>query len=674
MIMSKWLNNKLDGGIFNLVVFESFDDINKSILLNYIRNSVPIYLIEPLVAYHKESNTLGFSSTFPSYVESLLRKGVLELIPAEMIEGKNIYMLAADKAVGVIESVFPEYRREHEDLFKYVSVALKSPMAENAFKKDLCDRLAKFYSVNIMLHRIEKKLGPHPILVYPDTNVRTYLYLKDLLLRSNQAVFEHPNTYFSRRIHVAAFSENLKNNLIAVVRLFAQVIISGLLNGFNTFQRKKKRSYSYGVTVVSPSRQLRGNERGPNFIIDNNKILTEDVVFFPLVDLTGDQKNRLAEMYGEVYMTPKAGRFFSHFKEWKKLLWLTIKKNFLRNGEEVNVACVAFFNYFKWLRVMENVKLRHFITHCDFGINHVGRNLALNQWGVQTWYFTDSMNFGCNIQDKNKKNSMRHPFWTYLNYDHFVTWNNFLAQYFKDHPGHSKQSHVVGCLWSGYIKEKNIAKERMVKFNLINRKNDFIIVAFDTTYSRNGFASYTEGVAFAEHILKLADDFAGIQIFLKEKKDRSFHKILDPINGPKLANFYHKISLHNRISTFSDKVDRIIGSNEKTTNESSKVDTSELISSADMVVSFPFTSTTFEALSANKPAIWHDPMGYYRDTVYGSMGSVTTHSYEELKAMVLEFKEIRPNAYQNPIPKNSPLMDPYMDGNAIDRFRDLLIS
>ncbi len=46
--------------------------------------------------------------------------------------------------------------------------------------------------------------------------------------------------------------------------------------------------------------------------------------------------------------------------------------------------------------------------------------------------------------------------------------------------------------------------------------------------------------------------------------------------------------------------------------------------------------------------------------------------YEELKAMVLEFKKIRPNAYQNPIPKNSPLMDPYRDGKAINRFRDLL--
>ena len=656
------------------VIYEFLSKIDILFIKKYLKQGIVVSVIEPFHAFHHKKGIRFFPPPLPDFAKNLIKKRKINLLRVSQLNAKEIYQLSADKAVDIIECVYPKYRKEHKMLFEYVCDTLKSSMAENVFKKNLCDRLAEFYSVNIMLHRIEKILGPDPILVYPDMNVRTYLYLKDILLRSNQDVFDHPNTYFSRRMHVAAFLENLKKNLITVVRLSAQAIISGFLSGFNTFQRKKKRSYSYGVTIVSPSRQLRGNERGPNFIIDNNKILTEDVVFFPLVDLTGDQKNKLAEMYGEVYLAPKAGRFFSHFKEWKKLFWLAIKKNFLRNGEEVKVACVAFFNYFKWLKVMEAISIRHFITHCDFGIGHVGRNLALNQAGVQTWYFSDSMNFGCNLQDKNEKNSMRHPFWTYLNYDHFVTWNTFLAQYFKDHPGPSKQSHIVGCLWSGYIKEKNIAKEQMVKFNLINRENDFIIVVFDTSYSRNGFTSYTEGIAFANHILKLADDFAGIQIFLKEKKDRSFHKILDPINGPKLANFYCKMNSHNRISIISDKVDRVIGSNEKTINESSKVDTSELISAADMVVSFPFTSTTFETLSANKPAIWHDPMGYYKDTVYGSMGSVTTHNYEELKAMVLEFKEIKPNAYQNPIPKNSPLMDPYRDGKAIDRFRELLYS
>jgi hypothetical protein len=42
--------------------------------------------------------------------------------------------------------------------------------------------------------------------------------------------------------------------------------------------------------------------------------------------------------------------------------------------------------------------------------------------------------------------------------------------------------------------------------------------------------------------------------------------------------------------------------------------------------------------------------------------------------MVLKLMEIKPGAYQNPIPENSILMDPYRDGKAIDRFRELLHS
>jgi polysaccharide biosynthesis PFTS motif protein len=429
------------------------------------------------------------------------------------------------------------------------------------------------------------------------------------------------------------------------------------LYGFYTTREKNKKSYLYGVTIVAPTRQQANNQRGPDFIIDNNKIMPKDVVYFPLVDLTNDQKKQLSEIPGTVYYVPKAGRFFSNFVEWQKLLRLVFKKNFLRNGAEINAACSAFLNYFKWLRVLESVKFRHFITHCDFGMSHIGRNIALNQAGVQTWYFTDSMNSGLNFKEEKKGVCMHHPSWAYLNYDHFVTWDDFLAQYYKDHPGTFRHIHIVGCLWSGHIKDKNKARDQLAISALGKTRDYFLLVAFDSTYTKNGFTSYAEGIVFAEHLLQLANDNSDIYIMLKEKKKRSIHHLLDPVLGPKLLNVYEKMNAHGRIIV-----------------DSEMADASELISASDMIVSFPFTSTTFEALSVNKPAIWHDPMGYYKNTPYGKIDGITTHSYEGLKAMVIEFKEIRPNTYQNPIPDNSPLMEPYRDGKAIDRFRDLLVS
>jgi hypothetical protein len=40
--------------------------------------------------------------------------------------------------------------------------------------------------------------------------------------------------------------------------------------------------------------------------------------------------------------------------------------------------------------------------------------------------------------------------------------------------------------------------------------------------------------------------------------------------------------------------------------------------------------------------------------------------------MVLAMKEISIQEYHNPLPAEPPLMDPYRDGKAIDRFRELL--
>lgn len=305
---------------------------------------------------------------------------------------------------------------------------------------------------------------------------------------------------------------------------------------------------------------------------------------------------------------------------------------------------------------MEKVDISHFITHCDFGISHISRNIALNQAGVQTWYFTDSINHFNNFQEDLLVFNRRHPFWTYHCYDNFVTWSAFIADYFKSHPGSFNKTHIVGCFWSEHIVDKLRVRQLKDRISSKEVDNKFIIAVYDTTYTRNSITSYLEGIAFAEHILRLNDEFDSIHILFKEKKDRNIHSAMDPVNGPKLLNLYNLMSEHPNITFYSDQDD-----------------SSLLMSLSDMVISFSFTSTTFEALSANKPAIWHDPMELYRNTPYGKINGITTHNYEELKNFVTKIKNLGQNEYKNPIPTSSPLLDPYRDGKAIERFRDLLI-
>ena len=634
------------------VVYELPTKLDSIFIKKYLKRDIPVWFIEPLNAYHHKKRIRFFPCPLPRFAQKLIADGKICVLKAEQLNSKEVLSFSADKAVDVVEAVYLEYRKRFEKIFSYVSNTLRSPVAENVFKNNLCNRLAEFYSVNILLHRIEKHFNSGPIMVYPDTNVYSYLFIKNLLSESNQEFFAHPNIRFPVKVYVASFLENLRENLISTAKLCAQTLASGILG--RDHHPVEKKDFPYGVTIIGP-RQLYGNRRGPDFVIDNKKILASEVVYFPLMALNKDQQKILAKLPGEVHRLPTVGRFFSHYPKWKKLLCLGIKQRFLQNSEELMSASNIFFNYFRWQKVMEDVSIRHFITHCDFGAGHIGRNLALNQAGVQTWYFTDSMNHSVNFQEDDKR-GMRHPFWTYLYYNHLVTWDETLVQYYKKHPGSFKRMHVVGCLWSEHIQEKSRARKQTKVPALRKLDNYFVLSCFDSTYSRNGRTPYTQGLAFAKHLVQLADECPDLYIILKEKKDRDIHYTLDPIFGPKLLEIYNKMDSHPRIKICSNQVDA-----------------SELISVSDMVVSFPFTSTTFEALSTNKPAIWHDPMGYYRNTLYGKVGGVTTHSYEELKSKVLEIKR-NPEDYQNPIPMNSPLMDPYRDRKAIDRFRDLLTS
>ncbi len=171
------------------IVFELVNNKHKRIINKYIKNGADVCVIEPFHAFHHRKGMRFFPFPLPDFVKSLIKKEEINLLRVSELNTKEIYQLSADKAVGVIESVYPEYRKEHKKLFEYVCDALKSTAAENVFKKNLCDRLAEFYSVNTLLHRVEKLLGYSTILFYPDTNVRSYLYLRTLLLRSNQAFF-----------------------------------------------------------------------------------------------------------------------------------------------------------------------------------------------------------------------------------------------------------------------------------------------------------------------------------------------------------------------------------------------------------------------------------------------------------------------------------------------------
>jgi len=633
------------------IVFESPKEWHKWFIEYYLNRGFKIWVIEPFHAYHHEKGIRFFPKNLPKYIYELIENKKIKLLKARDLHAKEIYLIAADKAVEVVEKIYPEYRKAHYPIIKYMCDIVNSSTAENIFKKQLCDRLAVFYSVNIMLDKIEQVFSNDNIKVYLEANAVTYSYFKKLLIQSNQQVYCHKNIIFSSSIYMCSLYESIKNNFMIIIKLFAQITLNSLLMWKkNSFSSAQIKSYKYGVAIISPARQLAHNGRGPDFIVDNKNIHDRDMIYFPLCTLNEEQKNRLRKLKSDIFYPFNKYNVSSHILEWVWFFWIFLRYEYFKKASFVNEAYAVLVEYFRWQEIMTKVKIKHFVTHCDFGIQHIARNIALKQSGVQTWYFTDSMNFMINLAQSEYNKDKRHPFWTYLYYNHFVTWSRLLSDYFGSHPETFENHHIIGCLWADNI--NGLAEPKKEGNN-----NKFTIAAYDSTFSRNGITSYDEGIAFAQHLLKLADECPDIEIILKEKKTRSIHFKLDPILGPMLLALYDEMATRSNVKIYKDYEDA-----------------SALMSNSNLVISFPFTSSTFEALSANKPAIWHDPLGYYRDTLYGKIEAVTTHSYNELKARFLEIRNIEIGTYKNPIPVTSLFMDPYRDGRAIERFRNLLIS
>ena len=632
-------------------VFESPAEWHKPIMQYYMLRGYKVWVIEPFHAYHHQKCKHAFfpDPEFPKYIYSLLKANKLSLLPSKALSPIDMSAIAMEKAVNKVEKIFSSYGKRFDRIIGLTSKVLDSDLAVNIFKKRLCDRLAVFYSTDIMLGRIQGFLSGDRIVVYPEMNIHIYSDYRKMIASSGEAVSSYNTLRLSPVLYLMGLADVLHDNIIASAKVFGMVMLSFLSLFRKIPQAKQSRTYRFGIAIVAPSRQLRDNQRRADFLVDGTKITKADTVFFPILPLTGQQKVEAAKLNGDIYNLPAAERYFANFMNWMTLFLVSLINRPFRNADVVNEASRAFVHFFKWKRVTEEIDIENFITHCDFGNSHIARNIALNQAGVKTWYFSDSMNNGGVYADENKGIEGLHPFWPYMNYDRFVTWDEMISRYFMRHPGHFRKADVVGCLWSDHI-SRNVTKAN-------GTDNKFVVSVFDSTYSRNSFTSYQEGIVFATHILRLADELPEITIHFKEKKERDIHvRYLDPILGPELLGLYKQMDSHPGIRTYNNQSD-----------------SSELISGSDLIISFPFTSITFEALAAGRPAVWHDPEGNYKNTPYGKIQGVTTNGYDELISKVKEIIVLKPGEFQNPIGERLPLMDPFRDGRAIDRFRDLLI-
>jgi len=635
------------------IIFENIREKDKNKIKKYLKKKDIIWIVEPFHAFHHQKNILFFPPSLPKFVNKLISQGIIHKISSQSINSRDIYRLSSEKGVANVEKVYVEYKQRNKKLIQFIIDTVGVKEAEFVFKKQLCMRIAIFFSINILIHRLSH-IVKEQFFFFPDTNIEEYNNTKEMLLNCNIPFYQHTNVLFEKKMIFLSKMERYKNFILLLTQLFAQSFLSFFLSNRDSiiFPYREKK-YLYGISIHGSGREFNGDQKGADFLVDGQLINKKDVIYFPLTKLTKKQTNQLKGFKSSFLYPPGVGHFFSNSREWLKLLNLVLINNFAEDNNLTKEACGVFLNYFRWRAILKKIKIKHFITHCDFSTNHIGRNIALKQKNIKTWYFTDSMNSSCNFIDETKNNYARHPFWTYLYYDYFVTWTRLLGEYYQSHPETFSNVKIVGCLWSQNIHNDDL-NQFLEKYIPERFMNLTVISVFDTTYTNNGNTSYIEGIEFANNILRIVDENQDIYVLLKEKKGRSFHKNLNIEESINLIKQYDIMESHPRISVLSEKCD-----------------VSELISIADLVISFPFTSTTFEAICAGKNAIWHDPLGFYRKTPFALIKNTVTHSYKDLDNYL---KVVKANKHKIMEKKrlNYHCFDPFYDDNAIGRFRNAL--
>ncbi|MBN2583300.1 MAG: polysaccharide biosynthesis PFTS motif protein [Planctomycetes bacterium] len=641
-----------------IVIFESPDRGDVARMRRYLRRKWRVMVVERFHAYHHEGRWRWYPPLLPAEVEQWLRQGRVDLLPAKDLKSWDIYSQASDKAVQTVEAVWPQFRLRHRKLIDLVNRAMGSDKGDCVLRKGLCDKLGNFYSLNIMLGHISRLFEGREVTVYFNSDLRLYLSLRRLVGESGIQIDEHENIRFSRRRYARALIVDWREKLLSLGRIAAEWA-AGCRHRLRGGRRADRRSYRYGIAIVSPGRQFRGDRRGADFLVDDQVIKRSEVVFIPLLPLTAEQRAALDGLGCAVYDPPQGRGFVGTVASPAALLWAAMRSHGAAAGVFITLAYNAVLVYARWKKAAEEIELGHFISYADFHPGHIARNIALHQAGTQTWYYHDSMNNVLNYVGRLEGCRERHPLWSYLNYNHFVVWYRLLADWFDEYPSLLGERPVVGCLWASHVMAP-VDRDGLMRSLLPSGKDargKFLVVAYTSTYTVNRLTGYDEGIAFAEHLRRLAAERPDVFVVVKEKKMPELHLRLSPELGPRLLEVYDELNRMDNAQVLARDVDA-----------------SSLMAAGDAVVSFPFTSTTFEALSANRPAIWHDPLDRYRHTFWARAEGVMTHGFDELCRWILHVQASSGEPYSNPIPAGSPLLDPFRDGRAIERFRELLAS
>ncbi len=577
-----------------------------------------------------------------------------------------------DAAFDNVEIFFRGYL--NNGISESIKKLYKNSASDLAFKKILNQRLARFYYINFILDAVQKIYSEKRIIFIPSNGVEGYrtdgcdIYDYRKFYGQSQrcgAQYRRINSVrFPLWAGVISYSNAFRRKLVllGVAIVLPIWLFFKCIGNFRKYFAGKQY-YDYAITLISSSRQFANEIQKVDFLVDGGAISKEQVIFIAQKGMTKDEKkyfidnrlNFIGNIAGCVSLRIIADILPAYFT----LLFLLLK----RGSFIVETGLKGIYFYAIWKSFVRQIRIKKFITYCDYEVKSVFRNIILEQSSSETYLYMDSANFGCFTAKKNTGIQLKYYCFGFLYYSWFVSWSDNVFYFFRDSSCQFKRHVNLGCFWAEHM--RLIQQGTLLGSHIKNRlyakgyRNSMKLVsAFDSTFHDDSMTTYDDGIEFLRGLYKLVEQVPDIFLILKEKKTRSFHETITA-KHKEINALYKKFDDHPRCYL-----------------PGSKENSSEMMAFSDLVISFPFTSTTFEALAIRKRALWYDAAGRFKDTFYSDIPGLVCHTYDELfmqaDELLRKVSDTEYNQYLNDYVLAR--VEPYLDGLAISRFKELLCS
>jgi len=605
-----------------------------------------------------------------NWVKKLVKRGRISEIPPIGYVYNECYGTALDN----IDKVY-EYLANGSALAREMVKLYGDENAELAYRKGLTRDLSEFYYIDSCLEQEAGRLQHgERILFIP------HKYRQCLRLVRESGAFYHGH----QNIDIACKLGTLNHlyGLFEKVRWWlSQLVIVALY--FTELMMPRKRSggakkYEYAVAIMNPEYQFKFKTRSVDFLLDGNNIRKDNTVFILLTpaisrDHWSEMKSKGLNVIdcSKRFMSARSSNQKATTHILRTTLPYIVRHAFLglfENNIILNVNAVLLSVFLKWSFILQEVNFKHFITFNDEEIGHIGRNILLHRAGAKTWYYAHSGALGDLIAPAKGNSTQRHWLWSFLYYDYYISWNSEIIRYYRLHPQKIDKYVSIGCIWSHPVADilegvivSRLKEEIFADFDKAKYKT---IAFFDSSYLPNSVSPLEDGVIFYQSILKLLDEFPDIFVVIKEKKaEETVLAIYDKWGGD--SNIFHR--------QYKPALDKL-RQHPRCYITGYKGDPSEIIAMSDLTITYAFSSSTVEALCAGRKAIFFDPNNRWRDYYYDRIPNLVAHSYEELKLsirkLLYETTDAEYKVFLDTHIKG--VMDPYLDGKALTRFRKLL--